>query len=169
MSIVLKLRHREEESVGFENEVREDADSEDASPSTSSEEKRELASAVDKIFQLREIIRTLETDIRQRAEAEKTSRAEVQELRTVLADALMGQQAIQEELELARSSSTDQDMIDLIEGLKDQLGSKTQELKAHRAAHQHLHDVKVRQNSHPKLLFAILVKRSSMLETYFVP
>ena len=54
----------------------------------------------------------------------------------------MNQECVQKELEILRNSSTDKEMIDLIEGLKEQLSTKSQELVTHRAAHQHLSDVK---------------------------
>lgn len=125
--------------------MREDGEDQDqVDPAVSAaDEKQELEAAVEKICQLREIIRSLETELEDRKAAEKAESAEVEELRGVLAEALLGQQAVQEELELVRNNSTNQDVIDLVEGLKDQLNAKSQELTKHRAAAQHLHDVKV--------------------------
>lgn len=111
--------------------------------SSGKEEKQELTAAVEKIYQLREIIRTLETDLENKVEEERRITDEVLELRSALTESLLSQEAVQQELENIRSSSTDQELIDLVEGLKEQLNSKTQELQKHRAVHQHLHDVKV--------------------------
>ena len=131
------------------SEVREHGDEEtdvgeqEDIPSSGKEEKRELTAAVEKIYQLREIIRTLETDLENKVEEERRITDEVLELRSALTESLLSQEAVQQELENIRSSSTDQELIDLVEGLKEQLNSKTQELQKHRAVHQHLHDVKV--------------------------
>ncbi len=111
--------------------------------SSGKEEKQELTAAVEKIYQLREIIRTLETDLENKVEEERRITDEVLELRSALTESLLSQEAVQQELENIRSSSTDQELTDLVEGLKEQLNSKTQELQKHRAVHQHLHDVKV--------------------------
>ena len=109
----------------------------------SSEQQQELDAAIDKISQLRQIIRLLEAEAESQAESERLRCAELDELRSALADSLLTQQAVQHELENLRRTSTDKEMIDLIEGLKEQLSSKSQELHTHRAANQHLHDVKV--------------------------
>ena len=129
----MKELGEEETDIGEEEDV----------PNFREEEKQELTAAVEKIYQLREIIRTLETDLENKVEEENSRTEEVLELRSALTESLFSQQAEQQELENIKSSSTDQELIDLVEGLKEQLNSKTQELQKHRAVHQHLHDVKV--------------------------
>ena len=142
MSAELSSRRSPDEEPNETEEV-EDGAAEDSSPSSLQEERKELTAAVEKIYQLREIIRGLETELETRAGTERAAARDLAELRTALTEALVAQQAVQEELDHLRSTSTDQDVIDLVEGLKEQLNSKTQELQKHRAVHQHLHDVKV--------------------------
>ena len=106
------------------------------------EDKGDYDALVEKVFQLREIIRGLESEGEEKTRTVDRKVAEVDELRTALMESLMKQEVVQKELDNLRNSSTDKEMIDLIEGLKEQLNTKSQELVAHRAAQQHLTDVK---------------------------
>ena len=94
----------------------------------------ELSSAVDKIYELRDIIRNLEQKLESRMQGEIHQGEVVKELRLALEEAVVGHQLVQQELELLRSSSSDAEFVEHIRGLEEQLGSKTQELKKHRAA-----------------------------------
>jgi len=102
----------------------------------------ELTSAVDKIYELREIIRSLEQKLESRAQGEMHQGEVVKELRLALEEAVVGHQLVQQELELLRSSSSDSEFVEHIRGLEEQLGSKTQELKKHRAAANHIQDIR---------------------------
>jgi len=103
----------------------------------------ELSSAVDKIYELREIIRNFELKLESRTQGEMQQGEVVRELRLALEEAVVGHQLVQQELELLRSSSSDAEFIEHIRGLEEQLGSKTQELKKHRAAANHIQEIRV--------------------------
>lgn len=50
---------------------------------------------------------------------------------------------VQQELELLRTSSGDRDLVDHIKGLEEQLATKSQELRKHRATHLYMQEIKV--------------------------
>eukprot|EP00092_Neocalanus_flemingeri_P024928 GFUD01027036.1.p1 GENE.GFUD01027036.1~~GFUD01027036.1.p1 ORF type:complete len:1832 (-),score=681.44 GFUD01027036.1:71-5566(-) len=102
----------------------------------------ELTSAVDKIYELREIIRSLELKMESRIQGEVQQGEVVRELRLALEEAVVGHQLVQQELELLRSSSSDAEFVEHIRGLEEQLGCKTQELKKHRAAANHIQEIR---------------------------
>ena len=123
-------------------EVDAATESDDDSGGSVEDLRQELNSAVEKIFQLREIIRSLEAEAEKKREVERRTGKEVAELRNALTDSLLTQQMVQDELEQVKKRSTDKELVELVEGLREQLTNKSQELQKHRAAHQYLHDVK---------------------------
>ena len=68
----------------------------------------ELNTAVDKIFELRDIIRGLEARVEAGSLAETKQTEVIQDLRLGLEEALLSQQLVSQELELLRSSTSDQ-------------------------------------------------------------
>lgn len=96
----------------------------------------ELNTAVDKIYELRDIIRGLE------AKLEAGQSEVIRDLKLGLEEALLSQQLVSQELELLRSSTSDQDLVDHIRGLEEQLRSQTAELSRQRVASSHIQDIR---------------------------
>ena len=74
---------------------------------------------VDKVFHLREIIRSLETEAEEKTLTMERKNCELEELRTALMESLMKQECVQKELQNLKNSSTDKEMIDHIQGNND--------------------------------------------------
>ena len=105
----------------------------------------ELNTAVDKIYELSDIIRGLEAKLetRSQAEAGQAGQAEViRDLKLGLEEALLAQHLVTQELEVLRSSTSDQDLVDHIRGLEEQLRSQTAELTRQRVASNHIQDIR---------------------------
>ena len=102
----------------------------------------ELNTAVDKIYELRDIIRGLEAKLEARSQAEAGQSEVIRDLKLGLEEALLSQQLVSQELELLRSSTSDQDLVDHIRGLEEQLRSQTAELSRQRVASSHIQDIR---------------------------
>ena len=94
----------------------------------------ELAAAVDKIYELRDIIRGLETQLDTRSQLEAAEQSQlVTQLRRGLEEAVLSQQLVSQELEQLRMrAGADQELVAHIQLLEDQLSSKSAELSRHR-------------------------------------
>ena len=94
----------------------------------------ELAAAVDKIYELRDIIRGLETQLDTRTQLEAAEQSQlVTQLRRGLEEAVLSQQLVSQELEQLRMrAGADQELVAHIQLLEDQLSSKSAELSRHR-------------------------------------
>ena len=102
----------------------------------------ELNTAVDKIYELRDIIRGLESKLEIRSQAEAGQAEVIRDLKLGLEEALLAQQLVTQELEVLRSSTSDQDLVDHIRGLEEQLRSQTAELTRQRVASSHIQDIR---------------------------
>ena len=102
----------------------------------------ELNTAVDKIYELRDIIRGLETKVETQAGVESQQNELVRELRVSLEEAMLSQQLVSQELQLLRSSSTDKELVEHIRALEEQLKTKTAELGKQQAAREHMLDIR---------------------------
>ena len=98
------------------------------------EAERELRAAVDKIYELRDIIRTLETQMEAKVAAQVQQQETVAELKVALEEAVVGHTMVHQELELLRSSSSDVEFVEHIRALEEQLGLKTAEVTKQRVA-----------------------------------
>ena len=104
------------------------------------EAERELRAAVDKIYELRDIIRTLETQMEAKVAAQVQQQETVAELKVALEEAVVGHTMVHQELELLRSSSSDVEFVEHIRALEEQLGLKTAEVTKQRVAAAQVHD-----------------------------
>ena len=91
-----------------ENEEEEEGHEDDEVRGRVGHMESELNTAVDKIFELRDIIRGLEARVEAGSLAETKQTEVIQDLRLGLEEALLSQQLVSQELELLRSSTSDQ-------------------------------------------------------------
>ena len=63
-------------------------------------------------------------------------------LKLGLEEALLSQQLVSQELEVLRSSTSDQDLVEHIRSLEEQLRSQTSELTKQRVASSHIQDIR---------------------------
>ena len=82
---------------------------------------------MDKIYELRDIIRGLESKLEIRSQAEAGQAEVIRDLKLGLEEALLAQQLVTQELEVLRSSTSDQDLVDHIRGQEGQLRSQMAE------------------------------------------
>ena len=94
----------------------------------------ELSTAVDKIYELRDIIRGLETKLESKAMTELQQGEVIRSLKVGLEEAILSQQLVTQELEHLRSSTGDQEIQEHIRSLEEQLKTKSAELSKQRAA-----------------------------------
>ena len=102
----------------------------------------ELSTAVDKIYELRDIIRGLEAKQETMILTETQQTEVIRDLKLGLEDALLSQQLVSQELEVLRSSTSDQDLVDHIRSLEEQIRSQTSELTKQRVASSHIQDIR---------------------------
>jgi len=129
----------------------------------------ELAAAVDKIYDLRDIIRSLEGQLDVKTQSEIAHQEVVAELRVALEEAVIGHKMVLQELESLRVQSSDVEFVEHIRGLEEQLEAKTQDLKKHRAAAAHIQEIKVQlrgleervEQSTRELEFSVVLPGSS--------
>ena len=136
------LKRSEEWSQEIEEEEEEEENGLDAGEEKQKrrEAERELRAAVDKIYELRDIIRTLETQMEAKVAAQVQQQETVAELKVALEEAVVGHTMVHQELELLRSSSSDVEFVEHIRALEEQLGLKTAEVTKQRVAAAQVHD-----------------------------
>ena len=102
----------------------------------------ELQSAVDKIYELRDIVRTLELENERKCTEDFKTPEVVKELKVALKESSITQQIMQEELDNLRNLNFNTQNEEHIKNLEEQLKSKTQELKSLRGASSYVSDIK---------------------------
>ena len=124
------------------NDATDDEDGGERGQSRVAHLESELGTAVDKIYELRDIIRGLEAKLETKTASEGQQNDVVRDLKLGLEEAILSQQLVTQELELLRSSTNDQELVDHIRTLEEQLRSKSAELTKHRAAANHIQDIR---------------------------
>ena len=106
------------------NDATDDEDGGERGQSRVAHLESELGTAVDKIYELRDIIRGLEAKLETKTASEGQQNDVVRDLKLGLEEAILSQQLVTQELELLRSSTNDQELVDHIRTLEEQLRSK---------------------------------------------
>ena len=103
----------------------------------------ELSTAVDKIYELRDIIRGLETKLESKTVSEQQQGEVVRSLKVGLEEALLSQELVTQELEMMRNGDHGAEEIqEHIRSLEEQLRSKSAELSKQRAETSQLQDIR---------------------------
>merc|ERR1719209_587044 len=129
-------------------EVEEEEDEEEVLDAGDEKQKRreaekELRAAVDKIYELRDIIRSLETQMEAKVKAQVQQQETVAELKVALEEAVLGHTLVHQELELLRSSSSDVEFVEHIKALEEQLSLKTAEVTKQRFASAQVQELRM--------------------------
>merc|ERR1719381_363097 len=96
-----------------------DEDDQDGDSTRASYLKSELKAAVDKIYELRDIIRGLESKLELAASTESHQNEQLRQLRLSLEESLVSQQLVSQELEQFRSNTNDQELVEHIRTLEE--------------------------------------------------
>ena len=134
------LSRGDSEEVG--DGEREDSNEEVQEAARAEALEAELSTAVDKIYELRDIIRGLEAKQETMILTETQQTEMIRDLKLRLEEALLSQQLVSQELEVLRSSTSDQDLVEHIRSLEEQLRSQTSELTKQRVASSHIQDIR---------------------------
>ena len=97
---------------------------------------------MDKIYELRDIIRGLESKVETQTSVESQQNELVRDLRVSLEEAMLSQQLVSQELQLLRNSSSDKELVEHIGALEEQLKTKSAELCKQQAAREHMLDIR---------------------------
>ena len=159
--VVLVRRGEEDQLEGEED----DSDSSDQDNKQVHSLKSELTAAVDKIFELRDIIRGLESKLEQKVVVEVEQAELVRELKLSLEEAELSRQLVAGDLQRLREASSEREMVDHIRTLEEQLRSKAAELSKEKAVVSNLGEVKARLRT----MGERLEQTTRCLETLTVP
>ena len=133
------VRKGEEETVEGQEDDSEDND-EDSKQVKGL--KSELSAAVEKIFELRDIIRGLESKVEQKTRVEVEQAELVRELKLSLEEAELSRQLVAGDLQRLREASSEREVVEHIRTLEEQLSTKTAELSNQKAAAGNMMEVK---------------------------
>merc|ERR550532_1055011 len=120
----------------------EDTDITDQDNKQVTDLKSELAAAVDKIYELRDIVRALEGKLEVKTRLEVEQAELIRELKLSLEEADLSGQLVAGELERMREASSEREVVDHIRALEEQLVTKSAELSKQRAAAGNMMEVR---------------------------